>query len=145
MLEDKAMKKKLTISILAAAAFLVILTFTGTVSAQSPPCSNKWMEIGPNILTAGPMLKVGRHKMWVGKKNNKTGMIENWTSYGPFKMAGGTKYLLRIESTGIVGPTANDASLGQYSNPSSDRATIYFQNKAGSGVWVAACTQFTGS
>ena len=142
--EDMAMSRLKIGNFVLLSVFFVIIVSADPISAQSPPCSNKWMEIGPNVLAPGPILKIGRHKMWVGQKNSRTGMVENWTSYGPFKMVGGIKYLLRVESTGIVGPTANDAVLGQYSSPTADKATIYYQNKYGNGVWVAACTQYIG-
>jgi hypothetical protein len=61
---------------------------------QSPPCSNKWFELRPGTLSPGPIVKPGLHKIWLGKKDPRTGTITRWDSFGPFQVNAGTKYLV---------------------------------------------------
>lgn len=124
-------------------AVIVMLFLTGMTSAQTPPCSNKWMEINVGVLTPGPLVRPGMHKVWVGKKDPRTGVVSNWKAYGPFQMNARTKYLAIMQNQGSVSALlANDAAIGGYDSPAGNVGAIYYQNKADNTGPYAICTQW---
>ena len=130
-------------------ALVTVVGFLGLaqmVKAQTPPCSNKWMEINVGVLTPGPLVKPGMHKIWVGTKDPRTGVISNWTAYGPFHVLVETKYLAIMQNQGSVSALlANDAAIGRYDSPAGNVGAIYYQNKAGNTGPYAICTQWVGT
>jgi hypothetical protein len=121
-------------------AVFVILFLAGMTAAQTPTCSNRYMLISTDVLTPGPLLTPGMHKIWVGKKVPPKGTIANWRSFGPFQVDAGTKYLLIMTNGKVTGLLANDVTLNSYGNPQ-NMAGIYYQNKTTDGAWYAVCTQ----
>lgn len=130
-------KMKLT----SLGAVIIILFSTVIAAAQTPTCSNRWMEISTGVLTPGPLLTPGMHKIWVGKKVPPRGTIANWRSFGPFQVTAGTKYLAVITNGKMTGLLPNDVTLNGYSNPGANMAAIYYQSKTTDGAWYAVCTQ----
>ena len=122
-------------------AAIVILLLTGMTAAQTPTCSNRYMLISTDVLTPGPLLTPGMHKIWVGKKIPPKGTISPWRSFGPFQLAAGTKYLAIISNGKMTGLLPNDVSLNSYGNPSGNMAAIYYQSKTADGASYATCTQ----
>ena len=113
---------------------------------QTPPCTNKWFEVRPGSLGPGPMLTPGMHKIWIGKKDPRKGTIYDWTSFGPYQVNGGTKYLVILRGySAISGLLPNDAAIAGYSNPGKNVASIYYQNSAADGLWYAICTQLVNA
>jgi hypothetical protein len=127
---------------LAILALIGSLGLARVTPAQAPPCSNKWMEINVGVLTPGPLVKPGMHKIWVGKKDLRTGVVSGWKAFGPFEVIAGTKYLAIIQNRGAVSSLlANDAAIGRYSIPAGNTGAIYYQNKAGNTGPYGICTQ----
>ena len=134
---------KIKMSALALMTVVGFLVLVQTIKAQSPPCSNKWMEINVGGLTPGPLVRPGMHKIWVGKKDPRTGVVSNWKAYGPFQMIARTKYLAIMQNQGSVSALlANDAAIGSYSSPAGNVGAIYYQNKADNTGPYAICTQW---
>ncbi len=121
-------------------AVILILFLTGMTAAQTPTCSNRYMEISTGVLTPGPLLTSGKHKIWVGKKVPPKGTISPWRTFGPFQLTAGTKYLLIMTNGKVTGLLPNDVTLNSYGNPQ-NMASIYYQNKTTDGAWYAVCTQ----
>lgn len=127
---------------LAVMTVFGVLILSQTAKAQTPPCSNKWMEIHVGVLTPGPLVKPGLHKIWVGKKDARTGVVSNWKAYGPFQVIAGRKYLAVMQNQGSVSALlANDAAIGRYNSPAGNVSAIYYQNKAGNTGPYAICTE----
>lgn len=122
-------------------AVIVMLLLTGMTAAQTPTCSNRYMEIASGVMTPGPLLTPGMQKIWVGKKVPPKGAITNWRSFGPVQMAAGTKYLALITNGKMTGLLPNDVSLNSYGNPGGNMVAIYYQSKTNDGAWYAVCTQ----
>lgn len=136
------MKTKSLIRLFLIPAILVTTFFVSGTAAQNPPCSNKWFEIRPDTLIAGPIVTPGRHRIWVGAKVDKTGAIVNWTKYGPFPVVGGKKYLAIIQNGVVYSLLENDVKLNSYSTPTKDVAVLYYENKPSDGrTWYAICSQ----
>lgn len=134
---------KIRMGALAVIAVVGFLGLTQVVRSQTPPCSNKWMEINVGVLTPGPLVRPGMQKIWVGTKNPRTGVISNWKAYGPFEVIGGTKYLAIMQNQGSVSALlANDAAIGRYNSPAGNVGAIYYENKAGNTGPYAICTQW---
>jgi hypothetical protein len=134
---------RIRIAALAVMTVFGVLILAQTAKAQTPPCSNKWMEINVGVLTPGPLIKPGMHKIWVGKKDLRTGVVGNWKAYGPFQVIAGTKYLAIMQNQGSVSALlANDAAIGRYDNPAGNVGAVYYQNKAGNTGPYAICTQW---
>ena len=134
------MIKNNKVKFVSLGAVIVMLFLTGLTAAQTPTCSNKWMEISTGVMTPGPLLTPGMHKIWVGKKVPPKGTIANWKSFGPFQVDAGTKYLLIITNGKVTGLLPNDVTLNSYGSPM-NMASIYYQNKTTDGAWYAVCTQ----
>lgn len=137
---------KIKMVALALISVVGLLGLTQMVNAQTPPCSNKWMEINVGVLTPGPLVRPGMHKIWVGTKNPRTGVISNWKAYGPFQVIVKTKYLAIMQNQGSVSALLeNDAAIGRYSSPAGNVSAIYYENKAGNTGPYAICTQWVGT
>ena len=135
------MIKKGTFSLGALAAIL----FASQLGFSQPPCSNKWFEVRPGSVIAGPLVQPGPHKVWIGRKDPQKGTISSWKSFGPFQVNGGTKYLALLQANGAFGGLlANDVAIRNYSNPAGNVGAIYYQNKS-SDAWYAFCTQLVNA
>lgn len=126
------MRRNLVLRILILISISAAITvFVLPVSAQTPPCSNKWFEVYYLYPVAGPILTPGKHKVWIGQKNIKQGTISNWKSFGPFQIIQGKEYIATITG-GVVSVNASSASV-KY-------AYIKYVNKDERIVY-AVCTQ----
>ena len=134
------MIKNNKVKLASLGAVIIILFLTGMTAAQTPTCSNRHMEISSGVVTPGPLLTPGKHKIWAGKKVLPKGFA-NWRSFGPFQVAAGTKYLVIITNGKMTGFLANDVSLNSYGNPGANMAAIYYQSRTADGAWYAVCTQ----
>lgn len=122
-------------------AVILILFLTGMSAAQTPTCSNQKLEIATGVMTPGPLLTPGMHKIWAGKKVPPKGAVASWRSFGPFQVAAGSKYLAIITNGKLTGFLANDVTLNSYGSPGSNMAAIYYQSKTSDGASYAVCTQ----
>jgi len=128
-------------NLIRVAAILVTLFSLQTVFAQAPPCSNKWFEVRPGSVIAGPLVQPGQHKIWIGRKDPQKGTISNWKSFVPFQVNAGTKYLAMLQANWtFAGLLANDVAIRSFPNPAANVGAIYYQNKS-SDAWHAFCTQ----
>ena len=133
------MKKILLTSLTLLLAFIAFPPTSA--QAQAPPCSNRWFEVRPGSLAPGPLITPGMHRIWLGKKDPRTGTISNWTSFGPFQVIADSKYLAIIRNEAVSNILRNDASLNMYNSPGKNVAAMYYQNDASSNSWFAICTQ----
>jgi hypothetical protein len=128
------MRQNLILRTLILVGIFTATTIFGLpVSAQTPPCSNKWFEVYYMYPVAGPILTPGKHKVWIGQKNTKQGTISNWKSFGPFQIVQGKEYIATV-TNGAVSVSASSTSV-KY-------AYIKYVNKDQKMVY-AVCTQQT--
>jgi hypothetical protein len=113
------------IALIASILVLGLLILAVLPAMAQPPCNIKYMVIPYNQLVPGPLVAPGYYNVWYGwSTNNK------WTTYGPFTLRGGHKYLIMpdLYERGSSGFWEDHTDLSSYPYPTSDVAAVYYRN-----------------